>query len=283
MHLITYPPVPVPPTPNPTAYQAIFDVPMVDVESSTGIPDNAADDVCSDLDEFCDEMDKDLATTHVNGGLITLDVPMDQVTDVKSKCIFPKISLEGNEWLAAQLSSSPRATLQEVIAAFADPGMEIMKSFWSAELAAGDGHCGGGIVLLAARAFQQVKDSQLDRDRLPVFEESLWQLFNLIQYQSMNDKQRSRQSRINTMLIGSLPAESLFLKQTFIPLPEQLGQYDGGTGQHSMFNNLPCPKARDIDGVAYVSPKLIIAFCLANGIPIDEDLQQKRPCMAPLF
>ena len=256
------------------AYEGIFDVPMANRTLATGIQadddvDNDAQEVVTDLEQFCDEMDQELATTHMDGGLSALDVAT-QATDATNKCIFPKISLEGNEWLATLLASTPRATLQEVMAAFPDPGMETMKSFWSAELGAGEGHCGGGIVLLAARAFQQVKESQLDRHRFPSFEEALWQFFNLVQYQSMNDKQRIRQSRINTMLVGNLPADSLFLKRTFIPLPEQLGRYYGATGQHSMFNNLPCPKAVDIDGVAYVSPKLIVAFCLANGIPIDD-------------
>ena len=273
-HLLKYPPVmPVPaPAPPPisqssSAYHDIFEVSMTS-GSMFPIDNDDLEEAMVNSETYIATMEEDLAL-HSNDNPSPLEVAVPAVEGV-IKCDFPKVNLEGNQWLITLLADTPQATLQEVTNCFQGSEMENFKFFWTGELATGMGHCGGGIVLLVGRTFQQVKDSALDRSRLPMFPEALWQFLNLVQHQSMTEKQRLRQSRINTMLVGNIESKRLFLKHTFIPLPEQLGRYYGGTGQHSMLNNLPCPKAVDVDGVAYVSPKTIIAFCLANGIPIDD-------------
>ena len=273
-HLLRYPPsaAPVPqpavPQPNqPSRYHDIFETSLND---SMLAPINDEDLEYAGLDEekYYAEMDQELAV-HENDTPSPLEIAVPSTEGVV-KCHFPTINMEGNQWLVNLLAGNPQATLQEVTNAFQGPEMEHLKYFWAGELAAGKGHCGGGVVLLVGRTFQQVKDSALDRTRLPPFNEALWHFFNLVQHQSMTEKQRLRQAKINSMLVGNVEMRSLFLTQTFIPLPEQLGRYYGGTGQHSMLNNLPCPRAVDVHGVAYVSPRMIIAFCLANGIPIDD-------------
>ena len=264
-HAIAYPPVPPPPPDPPAFNEAIFaNVPLEDDDN------DEVDFLSMDADAFHEEMNRDLSKTYINNATSSMDAkgngtPLNDMAD----SIFPTIDIQGNEWLARALHGTQRATVQEMFEAFAAPELEPLKNFWIAELGSGIGQCGGGIVYLAARAFQQAKDSQLDRNRFPSYNEALWHFRNLIQYQSMNDKQRLRQSRINKGLVDNLQRETFF-KSTFLPSYNQLGRYYGNTGQHSMWNNLPCPKAINIGGVAYMSPKAIIALVMANGIPIDD-------------
>ena len=182
---------------------------------------------------------------------------------------FPKVKMDGNEWLDKLLAGTKKATRDEVIAAFAKPELEHLTNFYVSELASGDGKCGGGLIYLAARAFAQAKDSQLEENQYPDYNEAKWQVNYMIQYQSMNEKQRERQSHIDQPLV-SLVKDQGFFKVTYLPPLHQLGRYYGSSGQHSIYNGLPAPRAVDIDGVAYVSPLATIAFVMAMGIPIDD-------------
>ena len=166
------------------------------------------------------------------------------------KCHFPKSRTSGNEWLCNALSHKRCATPQEIITAFAHPELLRMRNFWMAEHASGEGRCGGGICYLAARAFQQAKDTQLDTepDRIPDFDEAMWHFTCLLQFQSQNEKQRQRQSLLYKSLAEHLPPDSLF-KRTFIPCHNQLGRFYGGSGMHSMWNNLPTPKSTLVAGL----------------------------------
>ena len=66
----------------------------------------------------------------------------------------------------------PLATTQEMHDVFGmHPELEEQQNFWVAERASGEGKCGGGLMYLAARAFQQVGDAQLDRRKHPNHEE----------------------------------------------------------------------------------------------------------------
>jgi hypothetical protein len=223
-------------------------------------------------DELIDRMDDDLTTTYIANAESSMDVGRGGAVasaDVAGSSQFPRINMEGNEWLQELLKDTPTATVAEMHAAFTGPQLGRMKNFWLAELASGNGYCGGGLMLLVAKAFQQVRDAQLDKTRFPDFAEAKFHLDNLVQYQSMNEKQRLRQSRITKSIMDHVPPGA-FLKESCVPKYNHLGRYYGGTGKHSIWENLPIPKAVDIDGVAYISPKAIIAFQMANGIPIDD-------------
>ena len=225
-----------------------------------------------DTEAFHEQMNKDLSTTHIKNATSSMDIMPPPTTNSNTPIPpFPRIRLEGNEWLADAFKDTPRATVQEIFHSFSSPEMEPMKNFWVAELGSGEGRCGGGIVYLCARTFQQNKDSQLDSFRYPDFDAAKWHVRNCIQHHSMTDKQRRRQANLNDAITKELPADS-FLRHTFVPKDHQLNRYYGHTGQHSMWNNLPCPRAVDVDGVAYVSPKATIAYVIANGIPIDDFL-----------
>ena len=69
-----------------------------------------------------------------------------------------------------------------------------MKNFRVAELGIGPGECRGGLMCLATRAFQQTKDPQLNPERFPEYPGAKWHLESMIQYQSMVEQQRLRNS-----------------------------------------------------------------------------------------
>ena len=132
--------------------------------------------------------------------------------------ILPTIDLSGNEWLEEALKDIPLASTKSIYEVFGEkPELEKMKNFWVAELATGAGRCGGGLMYLAARAFQQVKDSQLDRNRIPDYDESRWHLEYMIQHNTTNQKTRNRQFNLVQALANRLPAKAFF-KETFVPL-----------------------------------------------------------------
>ena len=263
------------PDPNPVTAPTPTDFAFPDFPMGMNTED--VDDlafVAMDTDEFHEEMSKELSKTHIDNATSSMDMPKTTGPSGTSSQ-FPKISMKGNEWLAEAMADTPLATVHQIFDVFSCPELQTMKNFWVAERASGDGHCGGGLPYVAARAFQQVKDSQLDSNRFPDYDEALWQFQNLVQHHSMNEKQRLRQSHLNMALARHVPANT-FLKHTFIPLTHQLGRYYGTTGKHSMWNNLPAPKAVEVEGVAYVSPKAILTFVMANGIPIDNVLLRQQ-------
>ena len=189
---------------------------------------------------------------------------------VVEKYVYPRLKMEGNEWLEKAFKESEFPSITAVSMALESPEVVHMRNFYASEHAVGEGKCGGGLSYLAARAFQQCKTEQLDQERLPRYKESKWQMINMIQYQSMNEKQRRRQDIIHQAHL--MTSKGKLFQQTCLPPYNELGKYYGSTGNHSMYNNLPCPRAQDIDGVAYTRPSSIIAFIMANGIPIDDIL-----------
>ena len=191
--------------------------PMETLPDFTGdVNEQDMDSVGLDPEDFHQQMENDLATTQA----ITLTPNSETrlATSPQAGSPFPKNRSSRNEWLADALCEKKRATTQEINLAFSHPELLGMRNFWMAEHASGEGRCGGGICYLAARAFQQAKDSQLDTepDRFPDYGEALWHFTCLLQFQSQNEKQRMRQSRLHRSLADHLPSESLF-KQTFIP------------------------------------------------------------------
>lgn len=210
----------------------------------------------------------------------TTSMDMDLCQPTTTACYVPKLKMDGNEWLDKLFVNTRKATKDEVIAAFEHPKLDHMKIFYLSELASGENKCGGGLMYLAGRAFQQAKDSQLADDQYPDYNEAKWQVNYMIQYQSMNERQRQRQSHLDQALISwvkeqqqtqfCLVKEQSFFKVTYLPPSNQLGRFYGSSGQHSIYNGLPAPRAENIDGVAYVSPLATVAFVMGMGIPIDD-------------
>ena len=181
-----------------------------------------------------------------------------------------------NQWLANLLKEQPHATKFDLDAIFRPPEVNNMKTFWVAELGSGRQRCGGGAIYLAARAFQQAKDKQLNHDLYPDFPEAMWQLKYMINHQLSTDRQRRLVWDFTNDLVQQIP-RGVFFKRTWLPPENQLGKYYGQSGQNSMIRAMPCPKVQDIGGVAYVSIKAIATFALSNGIRIDAITIHKPP------
>lgn len=179
------------------------------------------------------------------------------------------VNLEGNEWLVKALKDTSRATHEEVIAAFERPEVQHMQRFWAAEHSCGEGRCGGGLSLLVGKAFQQATENKMDESLLPTFPEAHWHICKMTQYQSMNEAQRVRQAWLDDQLRKIIPP-GVFFNQSSLVGYEGLNRHYGSSGKCSLWNNLPCPEPREIGGVAYVSPRAIITFAMANGVPIDD-------------
>ena len=225
-------------------------------------------------------MEHDLETTYkesADNAMNKINGPTPaQVEDPEAQ--FPRINMKGNEWLVKAMESVHLATFTEMHAAFADENVAGMKSFWMAEAGCGSGRCGGGLSLVTAKAFQQQGDSRLDCTRLPDFDEAYWQFKNLLQYHSMNDKQRRRQADINKTREEYSPGS--FFKQTCVPSHRQIGKYygtSGGVRRYSMLEGMPIPRAVNYEGVALTRPKDILTFMFANGVPMD-DILIMGPC-----
>lgn len=232
----------------------------------------ADEDSVAAMDEstFVEQMDKDLSTCYIEGADSSLATSKPIKEGPSKQSQFPLINIEGNEWLEEVFKDHPRATIAEMHSVFSGPQLEHMKTFWMAELATGVKRCGGGLSYLVARAFQQAKDLQLDKKMYPGFQEAKWHLENLIQHHSMTQKQRKRQARITKAIMDDVEQRrGKFFKCTFIPDQKHINKYYG-TGQYSIWSSLPIPRPVDVGGVAYCSPKAIVAFAMANGIPTDD-------------
>ena len=282
-HAIAYPNPNPPPRVDDGAASPVpaFAFPGNDYETANAdmaIDDTAMHDAVLEFVE--DEMlvnnetlDDDFAQTYVNDGDPSL---MDVVTLPETHAgIFNQFPVHsnsvGNEWLLEEFDATKRANPQSLGQCFGRPELQRLKNFWVAELGTGPGRCGGGLMYLAARAFQQTKDSQLNPERYPEYPEAKWHFESMIQYQSMTEKQRLRNSRLLEVITDFVPPESFF-KHSHVPKYKELGKYYGGSGQHSMWNNLPTPTAIEVDGVAYVGPRAIVAYAMANGVPVDKIL-----------
>lgn len=168
----------------------------------------------------------------------------------------------GSAWLGKLLHDVPEATRSEVEQCF---NTKEERYFWISEHASPAGRCGGGLKYIVARAFAQ--GLSLETTMLPSFEEAIWQLDNCMQYQSMSEKQRERQSSIVNRLTRS---QSSLFRNTFSPDLKQMRLLYGKNGKHSILNTLPIPKVQNFNGIAYVSPPDIIKFAFANGVRVDD-------------
>ena len=258
------PPMPKPPDPPANDIPSFPDPPDF---IATGHDDADDVDMGENPDEFVNIVDRELNETYMEDAECGMEAAVNQGTGNSNE--FPDIDFAGNEWLQKALQDVPYATVAEMLQAFSYPGMETMKNYWIAERASGIGKCGGGLLLLAAQAFQQVSDARLDKTRFPSFEEARWQYDSMVQFQTTNERTRLRNARIVQAMIAHLPAGSLF-KQTFVPSYNNLGRYYGNTGQHSMALNMPHPRAKNVKGVAYVSPRALVANLILSGVPLND-------------
>ena len=283
-HAVAYPSALPTPTPQPTATVWELDTRNNNVNSnfSDQVSPEVMDlnlDIENEDDMLLDHLDE-LLDAYPDSPRKTIDpIPSEPLPDettisppglpCHNASVYPKISQKGNEWLVDAFKDTPRASQREMEQVFARDDMKRMKSFWLAELATHDDRGGGGIMYLVAKAFQQCEDASMIAEILPDIDEALFQFLMLIQYQSMNDKQKKRQVLITRRLAEKIDRE-IFLKESSAPQINELSRLYGSSSKYSMWLNLPYPEATNLDGVAYIRPKAIIAFALANAIPVDD-------------
>ena len=152
-------------------------------------------------------------------------------------------------------------------------GMPLMQFFWVAQ------HSDAGMQYLVARSF--LRTEFLVPSGIPSREEATYHVMNFIQYTSMSEKQRNRQSilsrHFSLMLQTTRTAggahggnnKPLFLYMDRVSSPQDMARYYGSTSAHSMWNTLPIPPVKNIGGIGYVSPYDIVRFVFAMGIEVD--------------
>ena len=147
-----------------------------------------------------------------------------------------------------------------------------MKKLYVADHAKTPGHCGGGLQYMVARTFQNAKGT-IDGTKVPEYSEARLHIDSFMQYHSMNKKQRMRQSGIDKSRMNMVEKKhggSFSTKELFVPEYKDLSRLYGKTGTQSVYNILPTPPVKDIQGVAFIRPLNIVKYMFANGVPIDD-------------
>jgi hypothetical protein len=151
-----------------------------------------------------------------------------------------------------------------------------MQIFWVAQHSSSY----GGMQYLVARSFQRTE--YILAEGIPTPEEAIWHVLNFIQYTSMSEKQRRRQALISRQFSEFIASSSSDLANKALLYAHRvktirdMSRYYGSTSVHSMWNTLPIPKVRNIDGIGYVSAFDIVRFVFAMGIEVDNIVVKKR-------
>lgn len=170
-------------------------------------------------------------------------------------------------WLESAFSHLPTATVDDVAKSFGH-SMVKMKNYYVYEHLGRDSHGelepGGGIRYLVGQAFHGT--DYLDKDHVPDLEEAKWHMQNFVQYHSLSEAQRKRQSELYSPMHTSVE----FLPKTRLPMYRDAPKYYGKVAKSSIWNHLPIPTVENVDGVGYVSPEHAIRFAFASGVDVDE-------------
>ncbi len=128
----------------------------------------------------------------------------------------------------------------------------------------------GGIRYLVSRAFKRSEylfSCIVTNEKIASEEEAKWHFLSFAQYISQSSAQRCRQSAITRILA---PA-STHIFQATRPLEfHELNRFYGRSNQHCLWNSLPIPAVKSIDGIAYVEPLQALWFFMAFGLAVDE-------------
>ena len=170
-------------------------------------------------------------------------------------------------WLLDEFGGVPLATQDEINLSFGE-NLKELQVYTSAEHATPPNKFGGGVCYLVARAFQRTR--LINRDKMPSFPESFWQMQAYLQYCSMTDKQRYLQG----FLYHGLGKTNELLKMTQVVRYREMTQIFGSSGLHAIGRNIPIPPVQNLSGVAYVSPIDILRYAFAHGLNLAESFVQ---------
>lgn len=169
-------------------------------------------------------------------------------------------------WLELAFQDLPVASMREVLASFGN--QRNMALYFVANH---QKHPIGGVQYLVTRVFHRNEFfSGLTIDNgLASEDESKWHFINFAQYISMGDKQRRRQAALTAGFASSM-FDNSFFRATRVLRYDEMNRYYGKSNQHTLWNILPIPTVRSIDGIAYISPVNAIRFLLAFATEVDD-------------
>lgn len=177
----------------------------------------------------------------------------------------PKIS-----WIEKPFLNIPIATIMDVIQTFdsLDGKLRELMFFFVAEHTSSN----GGVRYLVSRAFKKTEylfSGQPTGEEIASIEESIWHFQSFVQYMSMNTRQKIRQSEITKPFS---PTNSQFFRVTRPLTYNELNRFYGRSNKHCLWNTLPVPPVRNIDGIAYVNPVHALQYLMAFGLEVDNIL-----------
>lgn len=195
-----------------------------------------------------------------------IDIPiLDSASDEASAAPFstfpPRLVDALGQWAFSAFASIPEATVEQVRQSF--EGLEDMDYFFTMEHQSPTGCCGQGIRYSVARAFQHTKF--LDAKRIPTIMESLWHYLSFSQHMSMSEKQKKRECKISSAMRSH---KEFFHATSVLPYANVQRVY-GPTGVHSLWNTLPIPPVKNLQGCSYSSPQDVLRYMMALGISTD--------------
>ena len=125
----------------------------------------------------------------------------------------------------------------------------------------------GGVQYLVSRCFRK-SEFQMKSKYTAKIPEAEWHFDAFIQYVSMTDRQRKRNSNILARLEHHLLSESLFQATHILSYP-QLNRVYGSSNQHSLWNILPIPTVENLGGIAYTNILHVIRYWMAFNTELD--------------
>lgn len=245
---------------------AVAEALVSDKEDSFAFEDSLEDRV--DSMEVIFEYDD--ASTGIMTGTSTCMPSLASRKRVKKE---PKLS-----WIEKAFTHVPNASIWDVIDSFGNQSN--MSLYFSAEHAKE----GGGLQHMATRMFRRSHHVSGEIGiGIATMEEATWHFLTFAQYMSMNTEQRRRQASLTTALNSSY-LHNKFFRVTRPLCYEEMNRYYGRSNQHTMWNSLPVPTTKNIDGIAYVRPIDAIRFLVGFSTEVDEfmvDFEEEE--MPPLL
>lgn len=168
------------------------------------------------------------------------------------------------DWLEAAFVHIPKASIMELIESFDD--QLNMRLYFAAE----HGRVGGGVQYLVTRMFR--KNEHIGGQigvQIATFEEARWHFLSFVQYISMGERQRKRQALLTSTTASSLVRNNFF-QATRPILHHEQDRFYGRSNKDTLWNAVPIPTTRNIDGIGYISPVNACRFLLAFATELDD-------------
>ena len=165
--------------------------------------------------------------------------------------VFPRRKVDKvGQWVEAALVGRDVASIKEVRRSFL--GLEEMDYYFTMEHRSPKNCTGQGIVYLVARSTQRSKF--LCSHSIPSVQEAFYQFACFSQHMSLSKKQRRRQAKI----ASAMSSHPTFFNATSVVEYSDLDRTYGPTGMHSIWNILPIPPVRNLNGCGYSNPMHVL-------------------------